>query len=324
MKYLVTGATGLLGNNVVRQLVEAGESVRVLARTASDPRALAGLSVERVAGDVRDAAAAAEACRDVQIVIHSAGHVQLGWTQLDRHLQTNVEGARNVAAAARAAGARMVHVSAINALGLGRLDQPADEESALPGIVQCPYVVTKRQSEVVVLEQVAQGLDAVIVNPGCMFGPWDWKPSSGKMLLAVTKFAPVYPVGAVSFCDARDVAAGTIAAATRGVTGRRYILGGHNLSYLDAWRQIARLAGKRGPFSPMGPAFRAIGAPLLDLYTKITGHEGDANSAILILGRQEHCFSSRRAEQELGYRVRPFAETLEDTWAWFREQGYVR
>jgi dihydroflavonol-4-reductase len=312
-----------LGNNIVRLLVEAGESVRVLARATSDPRPLEGLAIERAGGDIRDSAALAEACRGIDIVIHSAGHVQLGWQQLEQHRAINVEGARNVAIAARAAGARMVHVSAINALGLGTMDQPADEESGLPGIVACPYPVTKRESEQVVLEEVDRGLDATIVNPGCMFGPWDWKPSSGKMLLAVAKFAPIYPVGAVSFCDARDVAAGTIAAASQGKTGRRYILAGHNLWYKDAWQRMARLAGRRGPVSPMGPAFRAIVAPLLDAYTKITGHEGDANSAILMLGRQQHCFTSRRAETELGSRVRAFEETLGDSWSWFRERGYA-
>ena len=143
------------------------------------------------------------------------------------------------------------------------------------------------------------------------------------MLLAVTKFAPIYPLGAVSFCDARDVAAGTLAAVKQGKTGRKYVLGGHNLSYFDAWRQMARLVGKRGPFSPMGPMFRGAVGPILDAYTWLTGREGDANSAILMMGRQQHCFSSRRAEEELGYRVRSFAETLADTLAWFRENGYV-
>src|SRR5262245_19035711 len=123
-KYLVTGATGLLGNNIVRQLVDAGQAVRVLSRSTSDGRALEWLPVERVTGDVRDAAIVAEACRGVDVVIHSAGHVHLGWKQLDQHGQINVEGTRNVAAGARGAGVRLVHVSAINALGLGRLKQP--------------------------------------------------------------------------------------------------------------------------------------------------------------------------------------------------------
>jgi dihydroflavonol-4-reductase len=323
VKYLVTGATGLLGNNIVRLLVAAGESVRVLARGTSDPRPLADLPIERVEGDVRDAAAVAKACEGVEIVIHSAGHVHIGWKGLAEQRAINVEGTRLVAAGSRQAGARLVHVSAINALGLGRLNDPANEETALPGIVDTTYVVTKREAEGVVLDEVQRGLDAVIVNPGCMFGPWDWKPSSGKMLLAVTKFAPIYPTGAVSFCDARDVAAGTINAAKQGRNGQRYILAGHNMSYLSAWREMAKMVGRRGPISPMGPLFRAVAVPVLDLYTWLTGKEGDANSAILMMGRQQHCFSSRRAETELGYRVRPFAETLTDTMAWFRQWGYA-
>jgi dihydroflavonol-4-reductase len=127
----------------------------------------------------------------------------------------------------------------------------------------------------------------------------------------------------VSFCDARDVATGTISAARKGRTGQRYILGGHNLSYLAAWRQMAKMVGRRGPISPMGPAFRAAAVPLLDFYTWMTGKEGDVNSAILMMGRQQHCFSSRRAEAELDYRVRPFAETLSDTLSWFRQWGYA-
>jgi len=323
VKYLVTGATGLLGNNIVRLLIERGEQVRVLARLTSDPRTLADLPVERVEGDVRDSQAVAQACQGVQFVIHAAGFVHIGWKNLEQHRAINVEGTRTVAAAARQAGARMVHVSGVNALGLGQLKQPADEESALPGIVECPYVITKRESETVVLAEVARGLEAVIVNPGCMFGPWDWKPSSGKMILAVAKFAPIYPTGAVTFCDARDVAAGTIQAVREGRTGQRYVLGGHNLSYLAAWRQMAKMVGRGGPISPMGPLFRGAAAPILDLYTWLTGKEGDANSAILLMGRQQHCFSSRRAETELGYRARDFDKTLADTWSWFRQWGYA-
>jgi len=322
-KYLVTGATGLLGNNVVRQLLAAGEQVRVLTRAKSDPRPYAELELDRIAGDVSDAAAVVAACRGMDVVIHSAGHVHIGWKQLDQHRQTNVEGTRNIAAGARAAGARLVHVSTINALGLGKLDQPADEDSALPGITECPYVVTKREAERVVLDEVGRGLWATIVNPSFMLGPWDWKPSSGKMLLAVTQFAPYAPLGAISVGDARDVAAATIAAAKRGTSGRHYILGGPNMTYWDLWRRMAKLAGKRGPFLPMGPLARAVFVPACDLFTRVTGHEGEANSAAIAMGQLQHCFSSRRAEQELGYHIRPFEETLNDSWAWFREHGYV-
>lgn len=324
MKYLVTGATGLLGNNVVRQLLAAGERVRVLARATSDSRPLDGLAVERSEGDVRDPAAVAAACQDIDVVIHSAGHVHFGWTQAAAHQAINVEGTRNVANAARIVGARLIHVSTTNALGLGTLDQPADEEHGLPGMPQVPYVLSKRQAEQIVRVEGTRGLWAAIVNPATMFGPWDWKPSSGKMLLEVARFSAFAPTGAQNFCDARDVAAGIIAAATRGAASRQYILGGHNLTYFDAWRQIAALAGRRGPWIPMGPLFQLIGGSYCDLRTRITGLETPSNSASIAGARLFHCYRSDRAQREIGYTIRPFHETLQDAWAWFQERGYVK
>src|SRR5262245_56713808 len=108
MRTLVTGATGLLGNNIVRQLLAVGHKVRVLARPTADPRPLAGLEVETMAGDVRDALAAKRACQGINAVIHAAGHVHIGWRQADMHRAVNVEGTRNIAVATREAGARLV------------------------------------------------------------------------------------------------------------------------------------------------------------------------------------------------------------------------
>jgi dihydroflavonol-4-reductase len=322
MRYLVTGATGLVGNNVVRLLLAAGHEVAVLARTTSDPRPLAGLDVRKVPGDVRDAASVAAACQGIDVVIHAAGHVHIGWTEQDVHHAINVEGTRNIAVGAREAGAKLVHVSSVNALGLGPLDSPADEDSALPGIVPVPYVTTKQAAERIVMDEVSRGLSGAIVNPATMFGPWDWKPSSGKMLLEVSKGSLFAPVGAGSFCDARDVAAGVIAAGQRGQNGRRYILAGRNLKFRDLWRQIAALAGKPGPWVPMGPIFRAIAGPVCDIRTRLSGRETAANSAALAMSRQSHCFQSDRAKSELGYEFRPLDETLRDAWEWLGEYGF--
>ena len=105
---LVTGATGLVGNNVVRMLLGRGEAVRVLAREGCDPRPLAGLPVEVALGDVRNCESVRGACRGVTRVVHAAGHVHIGWTGLALQRAINVEGTRHVAAAAHEAGARMV------------------------------------------------------------------------------------------------------------------------------------------------------------------------------------------------------------------------
>jgi nucleoside-diphosphate-sugar epimerase len=324
MKYLVTGATGLLGNNIVRELLARGQAARVLSRPTSDPRPLAGLDVERASGDVCDAASVLAAASGIDVVIHCAGHVQIGWAEPEKHEAINVGGTRNVAAAALAAGARLVHVSSVNALGLGSLKEPPGEDNPLPGIVECHYAVTKRRGDEVVLEAVARGLQAAIIHPGFMLGPWDWKPSSGRMLLEVARFVPLAPTGAHSMCDARDVAAGAIAAAAVNQPGRRFILAGQNVTYFESWKLMARLTGGRGPLFPAGPINRWIGAWWGDRKFRRTGIESELNSAAIAMSCQQHCFSSARAEKELGYKIRPLEETVRDAWQWFLEHGYAQ
>jgi dihydroflavonol-4-reductase len=175
-----------------------------------------------------------------------------------------------------------------------------------------------------VLDEVAAGLDATIVNPAYMIGPWDWKPSSGRMLLEVARNRALFaPLGKNNFCDVRDVAAGVLAAAERGVTGRRYILGGERLSYFQAWRVFARVTRAIPPLFPAGPLIRFAAGRCGDLWAKWTGHEGDINSAVTTSSAQSRNFQSTRAERELGYRSRPLAESAADAWQWFRENGYA-
>lgn len=322
---LVTGATGLVGNNVLRMLLDRGEAVRVLARDTSDPRPLEGLDVEVVRGDVCDPEAVGRACDGATCVVHSAGYVQIGRSHLDRHRRINVEGTRNVAEAARAHGARLIHVSSCDAVAVRSLDEPADEETPLNDPPRVPYVITKREAERVVLGLVAEGLDAVIVNPGFMLGPWDWKPSSGRMLLEVARGRGfLAPRGWFSLCDVRDVAHGILAAIERGQPGRRYILAGVTLSYLEAWRLFARATGARRPWCRAGPLMLLVAGWSGDLWTRLTGREPAVNSGAVVLAALPKSYTSRRAEIELGYTIRPTDETIRDAWAWFQEQGYAR
>ncbi len=324
MKILVTGATGLLGNNIVRNLLATGShSVRALVRNRTD-KSLKGLAIELFDGDVRERAAVMRAAEGCQAIIHSAAGVQLGWTKLAEHRQINVTGTRHIVEAAQASNARLVHISTVDTLGLGSPTAPADEDSPKEGKIPCTYVRTKRESEAVVEESIAQGLDAVIVHPGFMLGPWDWKPSSGRMLLAVAKtFTPAAPTGGCSACDVRDVADGVIAALERGERGGHYILAGHNISYMQLWKQMASISGGKPPFVPAGPLMRVLGATFGDLWTKVSGREGDVNSATVKMGTQWHYYSSAKAEEALGYQVRPLDVSLRDAWTWFKEHGYA-
>lgn len=324
MTTLVTGATGLVGNNVTRLLLERGERVRVLSRGGPDTRPYDDLDVERVCADICDPAAIRRACGGVDRVIHAAAQVQIGWRGEKLHHAVNVEGAKNVASAALAEGVRLVHVSSVDALGIGTRQRPATEESPIRGHIECPYVVTKRAGEQALLNMQQDGLDVVIVNPCYMLGPWDWKPSSGRMLLDIGRGLGLFaPPGGNDFCDVRDVAWGILAAAERGQAGRRYILTGEAHSYYEAWTMFAEITGAR---KPLGVAWRwaqCLAGRAGDAWGWISGKEPDVNSAAVAIARLPHHYSSARAHEELGYRVRPLRECVADAWNWFRRYGYA-
>lgn len=321
---LITGGTGLVGNNLIRLLLERGLRVRTLVRGRAGSRELDGLPVERVVGDVTDAAAVRRAVAGARIVIHSAAMVHVGWRMLDEMRRVNVEGTRLVAEASRVTGARLVQVSSVNALGLTGDGSPADEETPFGNTVECPYVVTKREAERVVLDEVDRGLDGVIVNPVFMLGAWDWKPSSGRMLLEVAQGKGLFaPPGSQHFGDVRDISAAIAAAGDRGARGRRYILGGHHLSFLEAWTLFARVTGRRPPRAAAPPPLVRLAGRVGDLIGHCVGREGPLNSAAATMSLLRQHFSSERAQEELGYSLRPLEDTVEHAWRWFVDHGYA-
>ncbi|MFW6169377.1 MAG: NAD-dependent epimerase/dehydratase family protein [Planctomycetota bacterium] len=324
-RVLVTGATGLLGNNITRLLVQRMANVRVLMRKTASRRALEGLEVDIATGDVTDPASLAVAMEGCTGVIHAAGCVLLGWKNEALHESTNHQGAQHVARAARQAEARLVHVSTINTLGVGTKTQPANEAWSAGPNIPCPYVVSKQAGETAVRTQIESGLDGVIVHPGLMFGPWDWKPSSGRMILEVARnFVPIAPAGGISVCDVRDVAEGVLAAFDQAPIGRDYILAGHNLTYLELWQHITDVADGHRPFCHSVPPLGFIAGHIGDLWGWLTRHEPNVNSAAVKLSESFHYFDSTRAHRELGYRTRPVEQSLRDAWTWLCEYGYAK
>ncbi len=324
MRILVTGSTGLLGNNLVRQAIDDGHQVVALVRTKDRPKALSDLDVELAFGDVTDADSVLRAATGVDAILHSAAQIHLGWQHRELSHRVNVEGTRAIVAAAKRERARLVHVSTVNTLAIGNREGTADEDTQHDGQVPCTYVVSKRQAEQITVDAAKEGLEACIVHPGFMLGPWDWKPSSGRMLIEVGKrWTPLAPSGGCSVCDVRDVARGVLLAMERGAIERHYILAGENMSYLQLWTKIAKACGKQPPFTIMRWPARVLVGFIGDLAAKVRGTESDINSAALKMSGQFHCYSSQRARDELGYTVRPADESIADARAWFLEYGYL-
>lgn len=323
----VTGATGLLGNNLVRMLSARGDvDVRAVLRLTSGVTALQGVRAAVMRIDLGRATQPeiVRAIEGATVVIHAGARVGIGRQHLAGYREANVTASRNLANACRTIGARLVHVSTVDTMRWGTREHPGTEDDPAGPDHGIPYVVTKREAEQAVLEEVERGLDGVIVNPAYMLGPWDWKPSSGRMLLKVASAPVVFaPPGGNDFVHVEDVATGILAAVEHGERGRRYILGGEALSYTEAFQLFATIAG-RNRRARTAPAWltRAAGRAA-DLLGYATGGEYDVNSASAGASTLPHHFSSARAQAELGYTYRPAAEAARDAWAWFQSHGYA-
>ncbi len=319
---LVTGSTGLLGNTIVRQLVEAGEQVRVFCRPSSDMAPLADLDVEVFKGELHNDEQSRAAVVGCRAVIHCAAMIHLGQTKLEESRAVNVQGTLSLARQCAREGGRFIFVSTINTFDAAQSpDQPLDESNR-GGVemTSCAYVISKREAEAALVELGTESsLDYVIVHPGFMLGPNDWKPSSGRMMLEVVR-TPVFaaPPGSCSVCDARDVASAIVAAVDRGGCGEHYLLAGENMPYADLWRHMIRVAGRRRIIYRLKPRVRHVG-PVLDSIKKLLRRdEGDVNGTSLAMSCLHHCYVSTKAEKHLGYRRRPLDETLAETWEWLR------
>jgi len=324
MKVFLTGITGLLGNNIARALSTRGDELLALVRGNTASEVLDGIRVEIIEGDLDYKQVIEDAIRSCDAVIHSAALIHLGWTRMEESMRVNRDGTASVADAAMKHGKRMVHVGTVNTLALATDGIPSNEETVITEInsqVPCAYVASKIASVEVVTERVSNGFDAVIVHPGFMLGPCDWKPSSGRMMLELGRgYKPIWPVGGCSVCDVRDVAAGVVAALDRGVTGRHYVLAGKNMTYKHLWSEMATRMGKAKPILPIGRLLRVMAATAGDFTTNLTGSEGDINSAGVQMSSQFHWHSSERARAELGYTNRDVYKTLDDAAAWIKQR----
>ncbi len=329
MKTLVTGATGLLGGNVVRLMAREGRDVRVLVRESSNRASLEGLEVEEVLGDIRDPRAVEKAVAGCGRVVHCAASVSQWRPNLPWMKKVNVGGTRNVLGAALQAGVeRTVYVSTVDTLGLSSRERPADEgwEHESLASFRNPYIDTKYAAEQEALKISEQGLDLVIVKPTYMIGEWDTKPTSGQMIIEVARGRAIgYPGGGNNFVDVLDVARGILLAFDKGVNGESYILANEqgNLTYGEMFALIAKVTGAKPPRFRI-PYPLAVGAGyLLDVAGRLFGLEPDVNSVTARMGFAPHYFTPKKAIKELGIPQSPLEPAVERAYNWFRKRGMV-
>ncbi len=320
---LVTGASGLVGNNLVRHLLAMGRSVRVLVRRRDNP-SLGGLKVESVVGDVLQPESLRSAMDGVSSVFHLAGSVSIDGLQHAQMRQVNALGTANVVdACLHSSVDRLIHVSSIHALSYLPKDQSIDEGRALavdPN-KHLPYDVSKAEGEQIVLAGINQGLDAVILNPVGIFGPHDYGPSPGGEFLRqlINRQLPGLVQAGYYWVDVRDVALAAVAAEQNGRCAERYIIHGAYATFLSIAGWVQEISGARPPLVHVPIWLAKIAAPSVVWYSRWLGIRPLVTSeAIQIVGCHQK-IETNKAAVELGFQARPLQETIADTVRWLQD-----
>jgi dihydroflavonol-4-reductase len=323
MKISITGASGHIGTNLCRALLEQGHDLRVLVNRYTD--SLEGLNLEYIKGNVMKTGSLNALSDGADFLIHLAASISINGNR--RILDTNVEGTRNVIKAAEKNGVRrLVHFSSIHALVHDPLEEPLDESRSLALNDPIIYNRSKALAEQAVFEAVAGGLDAVVINPTSVMGPNDFKPSLvGQAIIQLynDKLPALIP-GGYDWVDVRDVVSGTIAALEKGRTGQSYLLSGHFVSLADLYKKLRELKGSGKNLTLLPFWLAELGVPFLKAWARLTGNKPlYTRESVKILKSAHPSISSDKAARELGYKARPFEETLKDTITWFRENHYL-
>ncbi len=324
---LVTGVSGFVGAAVARVMAADGWSVRGLARPTSPATNLDGFPGEIVRGDMLDRASIERALEGCTALAHVAADYRLWAPDPEEIVRHNREGTRAVMEAALAAGVkRIVYTSSVATIaplegGAAGEDRPLTEQTAI-GAYKRSKVVAERLVEQMVAER---GLPAVIVNPSTPIGPRDVKPTpTGRILVeAATGKIPAFVDTGLNLVHVDDVAHGHLLALTKGVPGRRYILGGEDVSLQDMLAEVARLVGRKPPTirlprTPLMPL-----AVVSEVWGRMTGREPMLTRDALRMAKYRMFFSSDRAKAELGYQARPWQAAVADALGWFREAGMI-
>jgi dihydroflavonol-4-reductase len=313
---LVTGATGFLGSHLVCRLAEAGQRVRVLVRDParlSVPAAVVDALDVRV-GDITDPDSVADAVSGVGTVFHCAAFIGLGQPTDRRKLnRVNVGGTATVVNAALEAGIRrLVYTSSIAALGRSAdithcLDETAEwSESPL----NTAYAISKYRAELEVHRAIAEGLDAVIVNPSVIMGPGRRGENTMKIAERVlAKTIPALPSGSTNVVDVEDVVEGLLAAMERGATGERYVLAGQNLSWTAIIGTLAEALGVEAPGRIMSFRLALFLGGLMELVSVVTRRPPLVSRESARLTGHKTCYDNAKAIRELDMDFRPFSET---------------
>jgi dihydroflavonol-4-reductase len=325
---VVTGATGHIGNVLVRELATRGQTVRALVLPDDDLRPLLGLNTEIVHGDVTDLRSLESAFTGANLVFHLAGIVTIMSSMKKVLERVNVRGVRNVVAACHATGVdRLIYTSSIHAIAEPPHGTVIDETQPFdPDRVLGDYARSKARASLLLLDEVSKGgLDAIICCPTGVIGPWDYGISNmGQLILDFASgHLKSYVRGAYDFVDVRDVARGLIIAAEKGQSGRHYIFSGAQVQVPELMKELERNIGHPAPTYEIPPIIARAAGVLATVYYRLIRRRPVFTAYSIDVLRSNSQVSSARAREELGFTTRSWQDSIHDHVEWFRAEGIL-
>ncbi|RPD38597.1 NAD-dependent epimerase/dehydratase family protein [Chitinophaga barathri] len=313
---LVTGGTGFLGSYLLRALVKSGKPVRALYRNRI-PGQVNDFKdkVEWFQADVLDTGALEDAMQGITEIYHCAAIVSFHPEKRDEMFRTNIEGTANVVNMAIDAGIRkIVHVSSVAALGRARQQTALNEDAQWEDSDNnSNYAISKHLSEMEIWRGIAEGLNAVIVNPSIILGSGFWHDGTGLMLKNAWKEFPYYTEGVNGFVDVRDVAEAMIRLMNSPLSGERFVLNGDNWAYRHLFTRMAEVMGKRPPHIGAKPWMAALVWRVEKFRSLFTGKRPLITRETARTAQLKVYYSSAKITQTLpGFRFRPLDETVTD------------
>ncbi len=329
MEILVTGPDGVLGSNLVRELLNRNYNISVLLEPGKEPITLKGLPIKLYYGNILDPEALNDAFVNKDVVFHCAASTSMFPARNEMVNKVNIDGVQNVInATLKHAIKRLIYVGTANSFGPGSTaSNPGNEQSKYNSFKYgIDYLDSKYKAQQLVLRAVKEdGLPAIIVNPTFMIGPYDSRPSSGAMILALYKNkVPGYSLGGKNFTAVKDVATAMANAITMGEIGQCYILGNFNLTYKESFEKMAAAIGAKAPTRKFSSKVVIAYGTLSSFLASVFKYYPSITKELAVLSSEHHYYSAEKAHKELLMPQTPIETAALECFEWFKENGYLK
>ena len=312
MNTLVIGGTGFIGSNLVRHLVSLGQNVKLFHRNTSSLNNLEGISVTPIVGDILNEGDLLRAMKNCNAVCNLAACGSSLKQANEIRTKINVDAAANVARSARQSNLRLIHVSSVSAIGAPNNGEIADERYHFNNNHD-HYAYTKKLGEASILNEVNAGLDAVIACPGNVVGRHGMKKTQRMTFEKISRGKMnVYPPGGVCLTDVHDLVKGIVLCIERGKTGKRYILGGTNISFKEYFTEIANATNGKAPRIRIPKTLLSLLGISIEFLSGIIGREPFISRNTCRMISKNLFYSSDLAIDEIGYSITNYRQAIKN------------